>query len=100
MSLKGEICAAIRDKAELEIRYGGGGARIVMPFICGVSKAGNDVLSAYQLRGHSESGAAAGWKMFTLEKISRIKRTGATFDGKRADYNPDDPSFRSVYRRI
>lgn len=51
------LCQAITDKHLVQFKYDGR-SRIVEPFCCGISTAGNYVLRGFQIRG-SDTGEAA-----------------------------------------
>lgn len=56
-----KICSAIRQQ-RLICFYYNGGYRTVESLCHGVTKNGIELLRAYQVKGHSESGNPAGWK--------------------------------------
>lgn len=93
------ICAAIRDRAILEFSYNGG-TRTVEPYCHGISRAGNELLRAYQISGYSSSGKSAGWKLFDVSKINGLRQTGATFSSNRPEYTQHDSAMTSIYCRI
>ena len=93
------IASAIENRQLLAFRYGGHD-RVVEPHIYGVDRRGHDALSAYQVRGGSESGAFAGWKMFHVDGMRAVRVLSATFARPRKDYNPQDASFSRVYARL
>ena len=66
------ICAAIRSKNEMEIFYNGG-TRIIEPHCHGISKAGNEVIRAYQVSGYSKSRNVPFWRLFDVSKISGMR---------------------------
>ena len=93
------ICRAIHDRAVLQFSYDGR-SRIVEPFCHGVSTAGYDVLRAYQIGGHSESGSAPRWRLYRVSEMSGLCRTGNTFAGIRPGYNPQDQQMLRVYCHV
>ncbi len=93
------ICSAIDTKRTLQVYYNGG-HRTVEPFCYGVTKNGIELLRAYQVRGHSESGNPSGWKLFRVEKMVDLKVTDEPFTGKRPGYNPDDPAMVTLYCHV
>ena len=93
------ICAAIRDRDVLRFSYSGG-TREVEPHCHGISRAGNEVLRAYQTGGYSESGKTVGWKLFEVSRITGITRTGETFASNRPGYNPNDTQMSEIYCHV
>ncbi len=91
-----EICDAIAALEVIEFTYRGL-LRVVEPFCHGISRAGNEVLRAYQIGGESESGQPFGWKLYEVSHMSGITATGATFRPTRAGYNPNDSQMTSVH---
>ena len=90
------ICDAIANLAVIEFNYRGL-SRVVEPFCHGVSRAGNEVLRAYQIGGDSESGNPVGWKLYEVSQMSGLRRTGATFRPSRPGYNPTDSQMTSTH---
>lgn len=97
MNMKALICSAIQKRCIITFYYNGG-YRSVEPYCCGATNS-IGLLRAYQVRGHSESGTQ-GWKLFRMEKIQDLRMTDEPFEGKRAEYNPDDPAMKVIYCRI
>ena len=93
------ICAAIQKRLIIRLHYKGG-SRIVQPYIHGTSLAGNEVLSAFQMAGHSTSGVPMGWKLFDLARVSDVQHTTVVFPENRLDYNPDDPQIAAFHCRV
>lgn len=92
------LCRAIKDKTLVQFTYDGR-VRIVEPFICGISTAGNYVLSAFQLRGSGKTKPMS-WRMFELGEMSQLTVTRHTFQGKRDKYNSEDPAITEKFCRI
>jgi predicted DNA-binding transcriptional regulator YafY len=90
------IKKAIQNKHLLEFMYKDE-LRVVEPYTFGVSKKGNDILSAYQIDGSSSSSSDLGWRLFTLDKIDDIKLSDNCFDVVRSEYNPDDSRMSQIY---
>jgi len=63
--------AAIGTRTRLTIWYGGG-ARLIEPHAYGASKKGKELLKAWQVSGHSNSGRPTGWKTFRVDRITAI----------------------------
>ncbi|KYK38438.1 MAG: hypothetical protein AYK18_17155 [Theionarchaea archaeon DG-70] len=93
------ICSAIRSRNAIHFYYNGG-FRTAEPFCHGASKNGIELLRAYQVEGHSESGNPAGWKLFRVEKIQHLTVTDNHFKGTRPLYNPDDSAMKVIYCRV
>ena len=90
------ICSAIRSHNVIRF-YCDGGYRTAEPFCHGASRAGNDLLRAYQTGGHSESGNPVKWKIFRVVKMSSITITDENFSGNRPDYYTNDSAMATVY---
>lgn len=93
------ICHAIKHQLILELTYGGG-KRIVKPYIYGKSKHGRELLSAYQIEGHSRSNKPTGWKTFICNGITNLQPTSLTFSELESDYNRHDPHFHKIHCQI
>lgn len=91
-----EICQAIEDKKIVTFSYDGG-SRTIEPHCYGISKAGNELLRAYQTGGYSKSGKSVDWKLFSVNKISNLEVSTDTFDGTRPQYNPNDKAMAQIY---
>ena len=93
------ICAAIRGKRLLRFSYGNY-IRVVEPHIVGRDTAGNEILSAYLVRGYSESRKQPYWRSYLLSELTRLEMLDETFAGPRKGYNPNDPKMVKVYCRL
>ena len=93
------IAAAIRRRRLLSFSYGGH-RRVVEPHIIGTDGKGHMALSAYQVRGGSESGTGVGWKLFHVDELHRVMLLQETFAGPRPDYNRGDKVFASVRAQL
>jgi len=69
----------------------------VQPRCYGVSRDGKELLRAYQIGGHSESGQSAGWKLFRLDDVSNLSVTDDSFQGPRPPYNTNDKAMATIY---
>lgn len=98
MGEKDLICEAIRCKKLLQFSYGNH-LRVVEPHILGKDSAGHDVLSAYIVRGYSESGKQPYWRFYLLSDLKALTRSTRPF-GPRKGYNPKDPRMMKVYCRL
>ncbi len=106
--LKGLICEiasidtivdCIKNKKRCIIYYdgdepGGRGLREVELVCLGTSKAGNKVVSGWDIEGASHTAykneqPLPGWRLFRLDKILSVQPTGETFDEMRPNFNPN-----------
>ena len=92
------ICEAIRTRSVLEIYYNGG-PRTVEPHCHGISRAGNEVVLAYQTGGHSDSEPVA-WKLFDVGLLRSLRSTGQTFTTNRPGYQPFGKHMTSVHCHV
>ena len=99
MGAKDLICEAIRCKKLLQFSYGNH-MRVVEPHILGRDSAGHDVLSAYLVRGYSESRKQPYWRFYLLSDLKPLTMVDETFPGPRKGYNPKDPRMLKVYCRL
>ena len=90
------ICSAIRSRQVISFHYKGG-LRTLEPFCYGASVQGIELLRAYQLSGHSESGNPTGWKLFRVSEISALAVTDRYFYGIRPGYSPADKAMATIY---
>ncbi len=93
------LCEAILQRKVIHFSYDGG-YRIAEPHCYGTSRDGNELLRAYQIGGHSESGNPIGWKLFRLDELSSLSIREDSFSGPRPQYNPNDPAMASIYCRL
>jgi len=80
--MKTKIDTAIQNKNLLQFTYKNL-TRIVEPHTLGVNLKDNEVLSAYQVDGESDSIQIPGWGLFTISKVSNLKILDETFDEPR-----------------
>lgn len=93
------ILSAIRNKQVLRFNYNGR-ERIVEPQTYGISIAGREVLRAYQVGGRSGSGQLRMAKLFDLEKISKLRKTGTAFAAALSAHNPKDSAMVEVFATL
>jgi hypothetical protein len=93
------ICEAIRCIKLLQFSYESH-TRVVEPHILGRDSAGHDILSAYLVRGYSESRKQPYWRFYLLKDITLLTMLDETFSGPRKGYNPKDPRMLKVYCRL
>lgn len=90
--------SAIAQRRLIAFRYHGHD-RLVEPHILGVTAAGHEALSGWQVAGSAGS-RAAGWKNFVLADLNELAVTDQAFARPRSDYNPADPSFALVLAQL
>lgn len=93
------ICEAIRCKKLLQFSYGDH-TRVVEPHLFGRDSAGHDVLSAYLVRGYSESRQRPYWRFYLLSNVTSLTMLDERFLGPRKGYNAKDPRMLKVYCRL
>jgi hypothetical protein len=93
------ILSAIKNKEVLRFNYNGK-ERIVEPQTYGVSIAGREVLRAHQIGGRSSSGQVRMAKLFDLEKISNLRKTGMVFGAALPAHNPKDSAMVEVFATL
>jgi hypothetical protein len=92
------ICEAIRSLERLAFDYDGK-ARVVEPYCHGVSRGG-EALRGIQVAGQSRSGTFGSGKLWMVERMHNIRRTGQSFVPNDPDYNPEDGAMLSIHCRI
>lgn len=97
--MKQTIIEAIDSRNLLEFNYDGH-YRLVEPHTFGVSTKGNDTLSAYQIGGTSDKGNVPDWKLFTISKITDLKKSDVTFTGTRKGYTKGDSRMSKIYAEL
>jgi hypothetical protein len=69
------LVAAIRLRLLVHLRYDWG-HRVVEPHVYGLTREGHELLRAFQVGGHSESGRRFGWKLFRVDEIENVHLPG------------------------
>ena len=77
-NIKKVICSAVKSKQMIQFNYEDS-TRVAEPYCYGQSKVGNEVLRAFQVKGHSKSGHSVGWKLFRASKMENIIITDKYF---------------------
>jgi len=90
------ISQAIVNKQLLSFTYHGY-PRVIEPHAYGMSRAGNDVLRCYQIRGGSESGDPVDWKLMTTKDIVGLTILDESFSGPRPGYRRGDRGMTRIY---
>jgi hypothetical protein len=83
-----EICRAVRERRVVRCVYGDGEERVIEPHCHGHSRAGEELLSAFQ--------PASGWKMLDVKKLSSFVVTNELFE-VREDFNREQPGVTQVH---
>lgn len=100
------INKAIANRRELVFFYTGDenlkkGYRMVQPVAYGISKAGNPVIRAWQIRGPSQSRNEPMWRLFRLDKIQNISVSLKKFVKPKPGFNPKgDKSMIKIYKIV
>lgn len=97
MSAHEVICQAIREKRLLQFSYDGG-TRVVEPHQLAYNQKGNIALSAYWVRGYSESqDMSKRWREYLTDLMSSIIALNENFVGPRPGYKrTPNKSFHSA----
>ncbi|HEU5123536.1 MAG TPA: hypothetical protein VFW05_05665 [Verrucomicrobiae bacterium] len=93
------ILSAIKNKEVLRFTYNGK-ERVVEPQTYGISIAGHEVLRAFQKGGGSRSGQTKIAKLFDVEKISSLEKTGEKFSRALPEHNPQDSAMAEVFASL
>jgi hypothetical protein len=97
------ICDAINTHRVLKIYYPRGfrgGYRFIEPHCCGVGKANEELLRAFQTSGHSNSNKPHDWKLLTVAEIESIVMTGDEFQAPRPGYVRNDLQILRIYCQL
>lgn len=92
------ICAAIRDCELLEFDYDGL-HRVVAPYCHGFTGE-NEVLRAIQVGGQSHSRGMGFGKLWTVDKMLSVRRTGNAFVPDDPHYSPNDSAMAAIHCRV
>ncbi|HST12198.1 MAG TPA: hypothetical protein VLL05_17625 [Terriglobales bacterium] len=93
------LISAIRQKLVLQFIYNGK-LRTVEPQTYGLSTAGQEVLRAYERtipNGPTRAGMA---KLFDLNKISGLRKSGQSFRRALPAHNPDDSAMVEIFATL
>lgn len=95
--MRTKINTAIKNKNLLEFTYKER-TRIVEPHTLGINLKDNEVLSAYQVDGESDSIEIPNWGLFSISKISDLKILDETFDQPRFSkgFNRDSNRMKKI----
>lgn len=96
------IKKAIRERKLINIVHENNGKpatyRNLAPFNIGTSKAGNEVLRAYQTGGQTNDAPSPGWALYRIDKMV-VEITNKSFDendSKFSQYKSTDKGLRSI----
>lgn len=92
-------CDALRSGKRLELRYDGF-FRVVEVHTVGVTTAGNDAMSVYQVRGGSESNERTGWKTMRLDEAFTAAVIDEKAEAPRGGYKRGAKIFSFIYCQI
>lgn len=97
-TLNATICAAIRGRRLLMFAYGDQ-LRVVEPHAYGLSRAGNELLSAWMRPGLSRVDPEGGWRTYRVEHLEALQPLDEIFTPQ-PDYNPEDDRWAEVLCRV
>ncbi|SFM61105.1 hypothetical protein [Methylobacterium pseudosasicola] len=92
-------CTALRNGKCLELRYDGF-SRVVEVHTVGISTAGHQIMSVWQVRGGSNSGERQGWKLMRLDEALGAVEIDEKSQAPRSGYKRNPKPFRSVICQI
>ena len=95
MALINTIYEAIGARRILSFTYKGE-ERTAAPYIVGYDDRHNLMLSAVQMSG----GSGDGFRTFKVEDLSSVNKTERRFSPTHPDYNPRDPYFSHILKRV
>jgi hypothetical protein len=93
------LCEAIATRKLLAFTYDGH-ARVVASYCHGLTRAGDEVLRAVQLRGSSRSGSFGKGKLWTVSKMRLVRTLEEAYVPDDPDYEPDDSAMAIIHCRI
>jgi len=93
------VCEAIASMRLLVVEYGGA-TRLVQPHVYGDDKAGDRLLSAWQVTGGSASGAATGWKFFRMDRVTSVALSERRFHAPRPEFQRNDGAFSRILCQV
>ena len=88
-------CDALKRGKVLELRYDGY-SRCVEVHAVGVSKAGNMVMSCWQIRGGSVHNEPIGWKLMKLSEVRSAVVSEEESSAPRANYRRGDSRMTRI----
>lgn len=95
MTVLDVACDALKRGKILQLRYDGY-SRCVEVHAVGVSKAGNTVMSCWQIRGGSVHNDPTGWKLMKLSEVSSAVVSEEPSQAPRANYRRGDSRMTHI----
>jgi hypothetical protein len=96
---KSVICVAIWNRRLLSFDYYGK-RRLVAPYCHGVTRRGNEVVRAIQLRGDGPDDGFGFGKLWRVSEMRAIRLTAERFEADDPNYNPDDRAMVRIHCRV
>ncbi|WP_407047977.1 hypothetical protein [Methyloraptor flagellatus] len=90
---------AARDSKRLQISYNGF-VRVVEVHTVGTTTAGNEGMRVWQVRGGSQSGETAGWKMLRFDEAGPMNILDEASEAPREGYKKGDKGFNVIVFEI
>jgi hypothetical protein len=90
---------ALRQGKCLELRYDGF-TRIVEVHTVGITTAGNEAMSVWQVRGGSVSNERQGWKRMRFDEAFSAHITDEKSEAPRQGYKRGDKGFSSISAQV
>lgn len=81
-----DIIDAMENTQFISFLYSGY-ARVVAPFVVGVSSGGNPLMRGFQTEGNSRSGKEGGWRVFQINKMDYIENHQDHFEAWDFDFD-------------
>ena len=94
--MRSELCNAVDNREILIFEYEGE-LRQVHPYKVGKSTAGNDILSGYLDSGVSKSEHDPYLRLYRLDKIQNLEKSGDSFNGVEREYKRTDDRMKEIY---
>jgi hypothetical protein len=94
-----DACEALNAKLCVELTYSGR-ERVIEVHAVGYTRENKLILRAYQVRGGSSGGDAAGWKLFRLDEVSSAKITEEASEAPRDGYRRNDPAMIRIVCQV
>jgi hypothetical protein len=96
---KNIACDALRSGYRLELRYDGF-IRVVEVHAVGVTTAGNEAMSVYQVRGGSGSNERTGWKTMRLDEAFTANIIDEKSEAPRTGYKRGAAIFSYIFCQV
>lgn len=92
-------CDALRGGKCLELRYDGF-ARVVEVHAVGTTQEGNSIMRVWQIRGGSNSGERAGWKLMRVDEAFSAHVIDEASNAPRTGYKRGDKAMEFISCQI